>query len=49
MPEELKKKLYIQAKKKGYSKDRADKYVYGTMNKLKVGRKKQSSPNNRKY
>ena len=45
MPEELKKKLYIQAKKKGYSGNRANKYVYATMNKLKVGRKKQSSSN----
>ena len=43
MPKELKKKLLIQAKKKGYSGSRAKKYVYGTMNKLKVGRKKQSS------
>ena len=49
MPEELKNKLYIQAKKKGYSANRANKYVYGTMNKLKVNRKKQSSANNKKY
>jgi len=34
VPEFLKKKLKAQAEEKGYSGDRADKYVYGTMNKM---------------
>ena len=49
MPKELKKKLYIQAKRKGYSGNRSDKYVYGTMNKLKVDSKRKQSSTTKKY
>lgn len=34
MPKEMERKLKAEAKKKGLSGDRADAYVYGTMNKL---------------
>ncbi len=34
MPKELKIKLKKQARKKGYTGERADRYVYGTMNKI---------------
>jgi hypothetical protein len=34
MPEFLERRLEKQAVKKGYSGDRKDAYVYGTMNKL---------------
>jgi hypothetical protein len=33
MPKKLEKKLKQQAKKKGFSGERADAYVYGTMRK----------------
>ena len=33
MPEKLEKKLKKEAKAKGFSKERADKYVYGTLRK----------------
>ncbi len=36
MPKALEKKLKAQAKKKGYKGERADKYVYGTMNEMGV-------------
>jgi hypothetical protein len=35
MPKALHDKLKRQARKKGYKGKRADKYVYGTLNKLK--------------
>ena len=35
MPKALHKKLKRQARKKGLKGKRADKYVYGTMDKLK--------------
>ena len=34
MPEVVHRKLAAQARKKGYRGKRADRYVYGTMNKL---------------
>ena len=34
MPKEVEDKLKREAAEKGYSGDRADRYVYGTMNKL---------------
>lgn len=34
MPAFLEKKLRAEAHKKGFTGDRADKYVYGTMNKM---------------
>ena len=34
MPEFLKRRLAAQAAKKGYRGDRADQYVYGTMNAI---------------
>ena len=33
MPKELERKLKRQAKKKGFGKERADAYVYGTLRK----------------
>ena len=36
MPKELERKLRAQARKKGYTGDRADRYVYGSMNKMGV-------------
>jgi len=33
MPKEMERKLKSQAKKKGYSGERADRYVYGTLRK----------------
>lgn len=33
MPEEMERKLKAQAKKKGFSKERTARYVYGTMRK----------------
>ncbi|HSE46802.1 MAG TPA: hypothetical protein VLA89_15895 [Gemmatimonadales bacterium] len=33
MPKELEEKLKREAKKKGYSKERTDAYVYGTLRK----------------
>lgn len=40
MPKKLHRKLKAQARKKGYSGERADRYVYGTLNKVE-GRKKK--------
>jgi hypothetical protein len=34
VPKKVEKKLKAQAKKKGYSGGRADKYVYGSMRKM---------------
>lgn len=39
MPEALERKLKAQAKKKGFGKKRADRYVYGTLSKIKKGKK----------
>ena len=33
MPKELERKLKAQCKKRGYSKKRCDRYVYGTLRK----------------
>jgi len=33
MPKEMERKLKAEAKKKGLTGERADKYVYGTMRK----------------
>lgn len=33
MPAKMERKLKAEAKKKGFSGERADKYVYGTMRK----------------
>jgi len=44
VPEALKKKLKAQAKKKGFSKKRTGRYVYGTLQKVtdwKPGKKKR--------
>jgi hypothetical protein len=35
MPKELHRKLEKQARKKGLKGERKDRYVYGTLNKLK--------------
>lgn len=40
MPKKLEKKLKAQAKKKGFKGKRADKYVYGTMNKMDMMEKR---------
>jgi hypothetical protein len=34
MPRFLEQRLKAEAAKKGYSGDRADRYVYGTMNRI---------------
>lgn len=34
MPKELEQKLKRQARKKGFAKERADKYVYGTLQRV---------------
>jgi len=39
MPVKEEKMLKKQAKKKGLNGERADAYVYGTMNKIKEARK----------
>jgi len=41
MPKELHDKLKRQARKKGYKGERADRYVYGTMNKIEGKKKKK--------
>lgn len=40
MPKAMEKKLKAEARKKGYTGERADRYVYGTLAKLKKGKKK---------
>lgn len=48
MPKALKEKLKRQGRKKGYTGERLDKYVYGTMatieKKTKKSPKKKSAP-----
>lgn len=39
MPKKLERKLRATARRKGYGKKRSDRYVYGTMNKIKRGRR----------
>uniref|UniRef100_A0A6M3LJE1 Uncharacterized protein n=1 Tax=viral metagenome TaxID=1070528 RepID=A0A6M3LJE1_9ZZZZ len=39
MPEKMHKALKKQAKKKGLTGKRKDAYVWGTMNKIKKGKK----------
>lgn len=34
MPKKIERKLKAEAKKKGLGKDRANAYVYGTLNKI---------------
>lgn len=34
MPKELERKLRAEARKKGFGKERTDRYVYGTLRKL---------------
>ena len=36
MPKALHEKLKLQARKKGYKGKRADRYIYGTMAKIKA-------------
>ena len=40
MPRKLELKLKREAKKKGFGKKRADRYVYGTLDKLKRRKKR---------
>jgi hypothetical protein len=40
MPKKVHDKLKRQARKKGLKGERADAYVYGTMNKIKKKKKK---------
>lgn len=40
MPLELERKLRATARKRGYSKERTDAYVYGTLQKLKKPKRK---------
>lgn len=39
MPKAMERKLKAEAKKKGYSGDRADRYVYGTIAKYEKKKK----------
>jgi len=41
MPKELEKKLKAEARKKGFTGERADRYVYGTLRKAGWKPKKQ--------
>jgi hypothetical protein len=41
LPKALHDKLERQARKKGFKGKRADRYVYGTMNKIKKKKKKK--------
>ena len=40
MPKALHDKLERQARKKGFTGERKDRYVYGTMNKIEKRKKK---------
>ena len=40
MPKALHDKLARQAAAKGYTGERADRYVYGTLNKIEHGKKR---------
>lgn len=42
MPKELEDRLKRTAEERGYSKERSDKYVYGTLAKLRKRRKEKS-------
>lgn len=42
MPEALERKLKAQAKKKGFGKERTNKYVYGALRKVGWKPKKRS-------
>lgn len=46
MPKELERKLRTEARKKGFGKERTDRYVYGTLRKLgyPVGRGSRTGP-----
>ena len=43
MPKKLHNKLKRQDKKKGYKGERADRYVYGTLNKLERKKSKKKT------
>jgi hypothetical protein len=40
MPKKLERKLKATARKRGYGREQTNRYVYGTMNRLKRRRKK---------
>lgn len=42
MPKEVERKLKAEAKKKGLTGERADRYVYGTMNSMGMLKKKSN-------
>ena len=48
MPEKLERALKAEARKRGYSGERADRYVYGTMRKTgwKPSREKRTAGGN---
>lgn len=50
MPEEMERELKAEAKKRGYSKERADAFIYGTMRKTgwKPSHQKKSNKLKRK-
>ena len=41
MPKALKRKLRREAKEKGFSEERTERYVYGTLAKQKARRKRK--------
>lgn len=47
MPKELEQKLKVQAKKKGFGKERTARYVYGTLRK--TGWKPSTQKSHKKY
>lgn len=49
MPKEMERKLKAQAKKKGFSKERTARYVYGTMRKTGWVPSTQKKSAKRKY
>ena len=41
MPKKLERKLRAQARSKGFGTERTNRYVYGTLNKIKSKRRKK--------
>lgn len=47
MPKALERKLAREARKKGFKGRRADRYIYGTMNKMGVMKGNRMTPKGR--
>lgn len=48
MPKKIHDKLKKQCQKKGFGKERCDRYVYGTMARIKKAKKNDGSANAKK-